>query len=247
LVDHGANINATDIYGQTPLHCAIARVAYNVALYLCSRGANAKIADTTGLTPLHIAAVQQRIEVRGLLKWLLNKRNANLDAVDIDGRTPLHYAVQARSTVAVAELVQSGANIALRDKYDRTPVYDASCLASEGSDILFEMSFNWSEEAFLFLWEPPEAFKVSKNSDEALEILTNSISLIRQEDRVVATPWGAFVQEKFGVWGLQFLSHIASAFTADDSTYSKFMQETTALLLLSFCSFKAPNFIFLRK
>ncbi|KAI7752334.1 hypothetical protein M8C21_014821 [Ambrosia artemisiifolia] len=51
LLQHGANINASDSNGQTPLHHSIIRGRLEIAQLLLSRGADALAADTEGKTP----------------------------------------------------------------------------------------------------------------------------------------------------------------------------------------------------
>ncbi|XP_076897543.1 ADP-ribosylation factor GTPase-activating protein AGD1-like [Bidens hawaiensis] len=51
LLQHGANINASDANGQTPLHHSIIRQRLAIAHLLLSRGANPLAADTEGKTP----------------------------------------------------------------------------------------------------------------------------------------------------------------------------------------------------
>ncbi|KAM0033287.1 putative Arf GTPase activating protein [Helianthus debilis subsp. tardiflorus] len=51
LLQHGANINASDSNGQTPLHHSIIRGRLAIAQLLLSRGANPLAADTEGKTP----------------------------------------------------------------------------------------------------------------------------------------------------------------------------------------------------
>nr|XP_043617838.1 ADP-ribosylation factor GTPase-activating protein AGD3-like [Erigeron canadensis] len=51
LLQHGANINASDAKGQTPLHHSITRGRLAITRLLLSRGANPLAADTAGKTP----------------------------------------------------------------------------------------------------------------------------------------------------------------------------------------------------
>lgn len=55
----------------------------------------------------------------------LRKNNINLSAVNNDGRTLLHIAAADGKTEIVRYLLEYGANVHIRDRYNRTPLYDA--------------------------------------------------------------------------------------------------------------------------
>jgi ankyrin repeat protein len=55
LVEHGAELNATDRDGITPMISAIINGHYDVAAFLAEHGANPNLADRTGRTPLYAA------------------------------------------------------------------------------------------------------------------------------------------------------------------------------------------------
>jgi ankyrin repeat protein len=55
LVEHGADVNATDGFGATALHTAAKRGYVEVVRFLAARGAKLDAADRSGLTPLDYA------------------------------------------------------------------------------------------------------------------------------------------------------------------------------------------------
>jgi ankyrin repeat protein len=88
LVAQGADIDAADTSGYTPLHTRARSWRGNIAVLL-ELGANVHADNGTG-TPLHAAAARRNAEtVRQLLA-----RGARVDALNRDGRTPLEVAVE---------------------------------------------------------------------------------------------------------------------------------------------------------
>ncbi|KAE8386173.1 ankyrin repeat-containing domain protein [Aspergillus alliaceus] len=59
MIDQGADINAVDKDGRTPLHDAIRVGVENVACLLIDRGADINATDKDGRTPLHDAALNE--------------------------------------------------------------------------------------------------------------------------------------------------------------------------------------------
>ncbi|KAL6011750.1 hypothetical protein ACLOJK_002215 [Asimina triloba] len=55
LLQYGANINAPDLKGQTPLHHCIVRGKNEVVKLLLNRGADTQAPDCEGKTPIHLA------------------------------------------------------------------------------------------------------------------------------------------------------------------------------------------------
>lgn len=119
LLSHGADVNARDGDGQTPLFWAGA--AYTdpaIAKQLLDRGANVRERDMTGETPLHTAA---NVGDEARIALFLD-RGAEIDARDAAGWTPLHCAAFRGRLDEVTLLVSRGANVGLRDVAGNTPL-----------------------------------------------------------------------------------------------------------------------------
>lgn len=88
LVEQGADINATDIYGQTPLHQQAISWCGNIRLFL-ELGADMEAPDYMGETPLHMAAGAFKPQaVRELVE-----QGGNIHAQNNMGHTPLAKAL----------------------------------------------------------------------------------------------------------------------------------------------------------
>lgn len=89
LIDDGADVNAPDKEGESPLHVAAALDSDEAAMLLLSHGAAVDARDPHGNTPLHVAARHGNDAiVVGLLR-----HGADVNATNALGETPLHVAL----------------------------------------------------------------------------------------------------------------------------------------------------------
>ncbi len=87
LVDIGANINAINNAGNTPLHIACYGEHRNLVIALVDRGANINAINNTGNTPLHGACSRNNV----MMAMELIDQGAKTNIVNLFGRTPLDY------------------------------------------------------------------------------------------------------------------------------------------------------------
>ena len=119
LLDRGAEVNARDRRGWTPLHeAALLSKTPAVVALLLDRGAEVNARTQNGQTPLHHAATSSKAVVA-----LLLDRGAEVNARDRHGQTPLHEAAAFSKTPAVvALLLDRGADAKLRTRTGKLPV-----------------------------------------------------------------------------------------------------------------------------
>jgi hypothetical protein len=89
LLAKGANVNDSDVHGNTPLHKAAYRGRQDIAELLLDKGADVNAKDKNGATPLHRAAYYGKQNIAKLL--LAN--GAEASAMLPDGKTPLDIAI----------------------------------------------------------------------------------------------------------------------------------------------------------
>ena len=109
LVDHGANVNAKDRVGATPLHYALAQWDLNRAgiSFLLGHGAQTNAMDLQGCTPLHLVALCRTLDP-DVMQQLLD-HGADINACDNKGLTPLDHAIRESESHNIEILTRLGA------------------------------------------------------------------------------------------------------------------------------------------
>ena len=125
LIEAGANVNAKENDGRTPLMCAADKGHSEIVKLLIENGADVNAKNNYGHTSLMCAAGKGHTEI---VKLLIEK-GANVNAKNNYGRTPLMYAADEGHTETVKLLIEKGADVNAKDKDGRTPLM---CAADEG-------------------------------------------------------------------------------------------------------------------
>ena len=104
----GANINAKDPNGETPLMGALSEGNEEVAIFLINKGAALNNYSAIGHTPLHIAIT---MTLPDATKLLISKgADINATAKDDKGFTPLYHAINCSADEMTTALIKAGAN-----------------------------------------------------------------------------------------------------------------------------------------
>lgn len=127
LLDAGADANAQDNTGRTPLHAAVAADAQGVfQILIRNRATDLDSRMYDGSTALILAA---RLAVEGMVEELITC-HADVNAVDELGKSALHWAAAVNNVDATIALLKNGANKDMQDLKEETPLFLA---AREGS------------------------------------------------------------------------------------------------------------------
>jgi len=107
LLAAGADVNAKDQYGSTPLLIAIKEHNHEVVKLLLDAGADVNISEQWGDTPLLIALKENNNEVAKLLL----KAGAKVNVANQFGTTPLYFAIIHGADEIVKMLIDAGVNV----------------------------------------------------------------------------------------------------------------------------------------
>jgi ankyrin repeat protein len=117
LVQNGADLEAKDIMGWTPLRYSLAHQDLEIISYLVEQGADIDALSARNWTCLHSAAGVGNFE---FCEYFV-KKGANIELKTIDGLTPIHVAcVYGQKCEIVKLLLDHGANIEAQDPKGNT-------------------------------------------------------------------------------------------------------------------------------
>jgi len=141
LLDSGANIEARNAEGDTPLLRAAAYGQTEIFQLLLERGAKMNVREKLGMTPLIAAACACAVATMNgtydILKILL-QNGVDVNAKDHDGRTALMLAASSPDDVSSVKLLLShGADPVLKDKDGHTALdYAVKALRPDKAAVL---------------------------------------------------------------------------------------------------------------
>ena len=121
-LEAGADPNARDENGDTPLHRAVLWGDAGAIAPLLEAGADPNARDENGDTPLHKAVFQGHADAIAALL----EAGADPEARDRYGRTPLHRVAGYGHAGVIAALLEAGADPTARSEDGDTPLHEAA-------------------------------------------------------------------------------------------------------------------------
>ncbi|KAL1892390.1 hypothetical protein Sste5346_007128 [Sporothrix stenoceras] len=147
LLVNGADVEAKDLYGWTPLSLAAAGGYEAVTRLLLDKGADVE-ANSNIMTPLSLAAAGG---YEAVVRLLLDK-GADVEAKDHDGQTPLSLAADRGYEAVARLLLDKGADVEAKGENGWTPLsiaadrgYEAVArlLLDNGADVEAKDLYGW--------------------------------------------------------------------------------------------------------
>ncbi|KAI9276495.1 ankyrin repeat-containing domain protein [Umbelopsis sp. AD052] len=118
LIGAGANINVTDVYGNSVLHYAVRSEKVHIVKLVIDSGANVNARNQWNQTPFHWAIQSSKEQINTSLRV----EKLECDQRDIFGRSPLHYAARVGSFTCTTRLLERGPDLNAVDKEMNSPI-----------------------------------------------------------------------------------------------------------------------------
>lgn len=144
LIGVGADVDAQNSLGWTPLHCCAFNNSSRCAHLLLEAGADAAIATNDGKIPLNFAYMSAEC-----CALLIAAHPTGVYHVRRDGTTPLHRAADLGLPEVCHVLLEAGSVVDAVDKGGHTPLYGAICSElRENAELLLDHGAQFERATF---------------------------------------------------------------------------------------------------
>ncbi|KAF4766281.1 hypothetical protein HAV15_010745 [Penicillium sp. str.  len=149
LIQRGADIGASDSFGQTPLYIACEDGHIEVVRLLLDKGADVHHPNQFGWTPVNTASDEGFSDI----VLLLVERGADINVPNESGETPLYNSSWGGHSEVVRLLLEGGADIEVQSESGETPLSSACrrghievvrLLLDKGAEIHHQSQSGWT-------------------------------------------------------------------------------------------------------
>ncbi|XP_076435552.1 uncharacterized protein LOC143275371 [Babylonia areolata] len=164
LLQAGADVNAVDRNGNTPLFYAVSNDHTDAADLLIRHGADVKARNERGETPLGIAVKRCDADTADLLL----RHGADVNTQTESGDTLLMFAARRGLSDTAEVLIRHGADIKAGNEWGDTPLHCAllenqpgmaDCLIRHGADVNCENSYGETPLLYAVMWCDTDTFQ----------------------------------------------------------------------------------------
>ena len=119
LISEGAQIDAKNKLGQTPLQTAVLANNIEFIRSIISAGVNIENQDSDGNTAIHLAVIENFANVVEFLA----RNDAKVNTANFSGDLPIHSASLTATADIIGILVRFGADLTIRNNSGRSPIH----------------------------------------------------------------------------------------------------------------------------
>lgn len=185
LLAEGAQVNARDFNGFTPLILASAGGSSAVVTELLHAGADIAARSEFGMSALHFAA---NLNNPNVIQILLSY-GASIGSRDDRGQTPLHTAAGASAFESMRLLLNNGADVNAQDETGHTPLHVAALVGhAEGVALLISEGANVHARAIGAIYGGETPLHWARGSARVLELLVAAGADVNAVDDRGETP-----------------------------------------------------------
>ncbi|HUU18847.1 MAG TPA: ankyrin repeat domain-containing protein [Sedimentisphaerales bacterium] len=169
LIEDGADVNAENISGETPLHTAAATGHSEMAELLIAKGADVNAENRQGETPLKFAADKGHKEIVELL-------------IENGADVSLHVVARLGDLARVKSLIENGADVNAEER-EETPLHAA---AAKGHKEIAELLIAKGADVNAKTWDyPPLSWAVWNEDRDMIKLLVTKgtdVNFVAEDD-----------------------------------------------------------------
>lgn len=189
VLGQSPSLNEQGRYGNTALHTAIEVQDKETYQKLLERHADPDICNHVGTSVMHLAAEQSDVYwIKEAFRHGGNPNQLNLGNRYFPDRTPIFYAINARRTECVLELIRAGADLNHKDGNASRPLeaamgagmYEAMiAMIKSGADPMAKLGPN-QKVTILDMWKFDKSYESLISDDHRRDMYRRLVTLLRE-------------------------------------------------------------------